>query len=539
MADDLVMNKYTVFILKSGFPQVDFLSPTDLVKYVKKRGFNTTIEELEYFDKVGLLRPALRIKSPKKNGYYLYSTGNTFAIQEFHLNGLTKLPKEGDYCPWSSYQQESEEIHLLYHPYQILQIENILHSTRVIVSGRSFDTNINPEKFFRDIKEKIEASIKRKKKSNDEILIPRIGLLMILDDAYRPYLGHFRSKIGDDSYYERWLEWRTGEFSPQKVLEQSNFSVEQVKGLYEFLSATAIMNDPLSNWFILLQIMKDSRRKELKGEALLAQDYYDFIYMLGNFILDLTGDKMLDPDDLRDGRHGTWKPRIYGEPFDYTTKKTQKNILDRFLIERPFKLGIVLEGETEEHVINLILDAIYVDNKRSGFFLYNAKGQGNIKKNLQGLFYLSNLDEIALFLILDNDKDSERIEEELKEFVTENMIHKWEKDFEYDNFGILNVVSEVNEVLRVKGYKEISFSDVESKLSGTQNVLMKVIGDIVWIEHKIRLDDIVSKKDLAGVLIRNRLQEISIERNSEQGWQPKLPIETVLKKIFHEIPRSL
>ena len=49
---------------------------------------------------------------------------------------------------------------------------------------------------------------------------------------------------------------------------------------------------------------------------------------------------------------------------------------------------------------------------------------------------------------------AERIVQQFKEFVTENMIHKWEKDFEYDNFGILRVVSEVNEVLRVKGYKE-------------------------------------------------------------------------------------
>ena len=127
------------------------------------------------------------------------------------------------------------------------------------------------------------------------------------------------------------------------------------------------------------------------------------------------------------------------EKFDYTTKKTQDKILGRFLIEQPLKLGIVLEGETEERVINLILDAIYVDNKRSGFFLYNAKGQGNIKENLRGLLHLSNLNEIELFLILDNDYESEKIIKQLGEYIKKDMIHKWKRDFEYDNFGTQSV----------------------------------------------------------------------------------------------------
>ena len=82
------------------------------------------------------------------------------------------------------------------------------------------------------------------------------------------------------------------------------------------------------------------------------------------------------------------------------------------------------------------MDKIHVDNKRNGFFIYNAKGQGNIKENLRVLFHLSNLNELRLFLILNNDIDADKIKEELKDFVNEDMIHKWKNDFEYDNFGI-------------------------------------------------------------------------------------------------------
>jgi hypothetical protein len=406
----------------------------------------------------------------------------------------------------------------------------------VSIDGRDFGQDSNPQEFYDNIKELVLKRIVQKKKIIDEIVIPQIGLCILLDEAYLPDLGKFRSKIGESSFYEEWATWRTGKFQPTKILEQTNFSIQKVIQLYKTFIAFAVGKDPLWKWYILIQIMRSSRRKELKGEALLAQEYYDFAYMLGNFIFDLSGTKMLEPDDLWDGRSGTWKPRIYGEPFDYKTKKTQNNILNKFLIERPFKLGIIVEGDTEEHVTNLILDKIHVDNKRNGFFIHNAKGQGNIKENLRGLFHLSNLNEVRLFLILDDNIEADKIKEELKDFVNEDMIHKWKNDFEYDNFGIRPVVDTVNRILSIKGYNPISLSEVEFELSKGK-VLMKVIKNIFERETKKGLEDVISKKHLAEELIGERLKGIEKERNSEEGWKPNLPIEIVLNRIFSKIPR--
>jgi hypothetical protein len=307
-----------------------------------------------------LLRPALRLRRPKEQGRYIHLEQDIFSLQEYHKFGLTEIPIHDDYSPWSQYRKEGEDIVPLYHPYQIFQIDNIGQSLTVSVDGRNFEQDCNPQEFYDNIKEFVLKKIVRKKKIIDETVIPQIGLCILLDEAYLPDLGHFRSKIGENSFYEEWTTWRTGKFQPTKILEQTNFSIQKVIQLYKTFTAFAIGKDPLWKWYILVQIIRDSRRKELKGEALLAQEYYDLAYMLGNFIFDLSGTKMLEPDDLWDGRSGTWKPRIYGEPFDYKTKKTQNNILDKFLIERPFKLGIIVEGDTEEHVINLILNKIHV-----------------------------------------------------------------------------------------------------------------------------------------------------------------------------------
>lgn len=66
---------------------------------------------------------------------------------------------------------------------------------------------------------------------------------------------------------------------------------------------------------------------------------------------------------------------IYGEPFDYASKKTQKHILDSILVYRPFQIGIIFEGKSEQRAIELILHALRIDTERDGFFLFDAKGQ--------------------------------------------------------------------------------------------------------------------------------------------------------------------
>jgi hypothetical protein len=158
----------------------------------------------------------------------------------------------------------------------------------------------------------------------------------------------------------RKLEW-IKKFSPNRILLLSGMNVEDIEKYYEWLSFEAENIDLLSEWFIIQQLVKRSRKLKLRDRALLAQDYYGYLFMLSRFIYDLSGKKMLDPDDVLDGEEGQWKPRIFGEPFDYTTKKTQNQILKYFMHDSPFEMVIIVEGETEEKIIELILQARAVD----------------------------------------------------------------------------------------------------------------------------------------------------------------------------------
>ncbi len=295
--------------------------------------------------------------------------------------------------------------------------------------------------------------------------------------------------------------------------------LEDIKKFYRGLSFHALDIDPLSKWFILQQLVKASRRYELKNKALLAQDYYAYLFMLGYFIYDLSGEKVLDPDDILDGEKGKWKVRLFGEPFDYTAKKTQIQILKYFLDDRPVELVFLVEGETEENVIELILKARGVDLEKDGFFVYNIKGKNNLE-HLKPLFRVSQLIDITIFAMIDNDKDVDKSILKMKEgaedlgYSKEIIIRKWDRDFESENFGIDRVIEKINQILHENSYKEISKEQVQKRMESTGDALIRAAENQIQMLNRDRFkdsakaSDIISKPYLAKLLLEERLNEI-------------------------------
>ena len=153
----------------------------------------------------------------------------------------------------------------------------------------------------------------------------------------------------------------------------------------------------------------------MKDKALLAQEYYGYLFMVGQFIWDISHKKMPEPDEVFISDGGKWKERIYGEPFDYDTKKTQNQILKYFLIDRQVELVIIVEGETEEKVIELILEARGVDREKDGFFVYNIQGQDNLL-HLKPLFRVSQLIDIIILGMVDNDRNTNQKIQKMKQY---------------------------------------------------------------------------------------------------------------------------
>lgn len=361
------LGKYMQIVLNSKFPQCRLLTVREFQRYLNDRGIRIAIEDLEYYDEKEIFRPILRLlKQVALNGPLKYEMTMTdfFSIQEYHKLGLVDIPRANDFKPWETFRDGFEEkILQFYHPFQILQVVNLRIKGTLMLPR--YIENVTLTKSQADIvaeKESLQNLITRRQEINQNEWTHIIGLLILLEEAYAlAGRGFLSSNIMDEDFVKNWNEWRQSEFTPQAILENTRMSIDKIKRLYYSLAATGRSCDPLWDWFVLLQIIDRAMKMKLEGNALIAQEYYELCRMLSFFIYDLTGEKMLDPDDTLDGRHGAWKTRIYGSPFNYNTTQTQKMILRRFLLNGPKLMAIVFEGFTEEFVIKGIFESLRID----------------------------------------------------------------------------------------------------------------------------------------------------------------------------------
>ena len=536
------MKEYVEVILNSQFPQSHFMTVEKFIEYLNQRELFLTKNELEYYDKKGLIRPTLMLRRLKEQdplkkltSEYQLVDLDIFSLQQYYKNGLVEFAEERNYQAWSNYNRIDEDVELLYHPFQIIQINELFSIIKKPLDLELLENVENYSKGFENILKKMNKRLEIAK-IREKRWIDKLSLLIILDEVYGPYIKNMPRNIEIDSYIEKYNRWRLYNFSANDILQKIGLSIDKIKEIYIDLCWNTKQFDPLYYWFPLIQLIKKSQRNRLQGRGLLVQDYYDYIYMIGNFIFDITGQKMLDPDDVTDGGiNGKWKEKIYGFNFDYTTKRTRQALLDTYLRDCPFRFGIIFEGSTEETVIDFLLKSLHIDKIRDGFFLYNAEGVANINKHLEGLFYFAKLEEIELFLIVDNDNQSKNLQQRLKMKIDKKNIREWDKDFEYDNFGTDMVVEKVNEILKDKLYDPISKDDVLSELTKSNDVLMLIIKNILK-KKGLKMDELISKKKLGKELIEPRLAEIQMEI-SFQGWKPKLPVEIFLQDLFIKFPK--
>ena len=335
----------------------------------------------------------------------------------------------------------------------------------------------------------------------------------------------------DDDYFESWMRWKK-KFSAEKLLKGSGFSVEQVRMLHRSFTTQVNFFDPLKNWYDLIRIMKLAKIKELRGDALTAQLYYNIINMIALFLYDLTGERAQDPDLFFDGRNGEWKKDVYSNPFDYGTRKTQRKIINRFVADPTTKLYLLVEGVTEKKVIGKIFKSWGISMEDDGIIVMNCAGVRNMHtKKLDLVLKAANRDYIAVYIIADNEVSLQSILN-IQNIVTRLDYHIWDKSFEEDNFGKKKVIDLINSYLKPHN-ETLSRTEIETQLK-SKNALVKSIECAYKSKYCKDLYRVIgkSKPDISLDLMVPRLKKIS--SGKQIGKQTE--IEKVLKKAFKMIP---
>jgi hypothetical protein len=534
------LSRYMEIVLDSEFPQAKLLTPDKFMEDLKTRGIHVGKNRLEFYDNKGLLRPVLRCKESVPKGPKAKRVKRSITAPKMQANrDKVEFPKDGDYQPWRNYDAGQDEKIVFYHPFQFIQAHRLEGQLNKVINPMLLEnmTEITQEQLA-EWRKNLADDIDGWQKAMVNEWIVTVGMLMLLESPYAVDIDRpISTSLYDRQYFGKYAEWRMLRFVPRTILHTGGFDIDDVKRVYGHLARLGNREDPLVHWYTLVELTKRSMRQMLRGSALLSQNYYELSKMAQAFARDL-GVELLDADDYCDGYEGKWKPKIYGEPFDYRSSRTQMRIRDRFFKDRPYRVAIIFEGPSEEKAITMILEALYIHEKRDGIMLYNAKGRSNMEVNLESLFEFTKKNDIDVFEIVDGEKTSKEMlaGHVRKGFIKERMSHIWEKDYEYDNFGTTKVVEKVNIFLREKGHKQgITVEEVELRMQNNNSVLMNAVSAITNSKFGMKLNEIVGKPKLTEELMQDRIAKIREERDKGE-WMPELEIEKVMKKIFDIIP---
>lgn len=159
-----------------------------------------------------------------------------FSMQYHYQNKDLEIVKD-EYYPWDTYKDGYEDkVILYYHPFQFLPLRRLMMGLEFSLGGNYFENERNIDESFMKMKNRILKNVELSKKSYEENWIPRIGLLILLDEAYGPLAKQsFKVNIEKESsvYRNEWMEWREKLFKPEPLLEVCKLTSNDVKKFYE------------------------------------------------------------------------------------------------------------------------------------------------------------------------------------------------------------------------------------------------------------------------------------------------------------------
>jgi hypothetical protein len=232
------------------------------------------------------------------------------------------------------------------------------------------------------------------------------------------------------------------------VLDELGLTPEAVKAVHQRVASHGIVrggDDPLRDWHMLIRMASAKQRAKLRGRARRAQDAYDAAEMLRRFYFDLTGELLLNPDEIFDISDKSWKKRLYGRwpTFSYTRADLAVELRLRDL--HPHQVHITVEGETEEIVCRRVLEEVAgMPLDDMGVSIHRLHGVGNVTMQREMLRAMKAFPRY-LVLVADREGDMAREVERLKRegVLADETTYLWDTSFEEANFSDKELVAMV------------------------------------------------------------------------------------------------
>lgn len=428
----------------NAFHQFHLMDPSKLSREARERGikchatgsaFSKTLERL---DREGAFRPVL------------------FEVLDEAGNDAIVFRDETEYAAWNEYAVDdgmTTKPRPFYSPWQLIYLNDAIEMEKAEVNAewliddeRRSSIHDSYRPFYGE-----RLKVWRQLDSNwREILL----VLIRLSSRYGPPVkgSLMKSTVSLMPHPEtgEFVDPREFEepFDARRILSELKLSEQKIKDMHERLALHGLFQDPLERWFMLFRMAPARERAKLRGAARRAHDAYDGAEMLRHFNYDLTGELLLNPDEITDTSDKSWKRELFGDwPTLSFTRADLAAELRRHDLH-PHQVHIVVEGDTEEIVVSRILHAA-TGRPLNEFGVSMHRLHGVDSAQLQREM-LRALKEFPRYVVLIADREGTIGQEVAKlqadKVLSEESTLLWERSFEEANFRDHELISMIAEL---------------------------------------------------------------------------------------------
>lgn len=540
------------------------------ISFCKERSINTSKQQLKQFERLGIFFPIARIARPKiKEKIEYLNNGKEYRIigilkdgEEWTggiKEGYASFSFEKNYAEgwiengflWDPSTRDFEESNLAidedgwhceenyYSIFQCYSLFNLIRYTKREIHAEWWYScdNEKIKKITDDLSEWAKGMIDGHKENGIRGENASI-ICQVLSNRFFPKTQSDRRTFNvSTSIFNRDWDWYKycHCWDSKFILKEMGISIDELKNLHQIISMDAQNVDPLKNWYELVNFVSVEEKKQLKGNALLAQTLFSMEQMIRLFYEDITGVKLDSPSE----GSGFRLENYYGKGIVEDNLRYLEFLANRYHLNPRPKLILVVEGNGEEDQFPRLSEELFgYPFSKLGIEVVNLKGIGEFtgekKRDKYGALekfidYHHNRQTIV-FIVLDDEGRASSIKNKLlnatskfykKRHITkEEYIVIWKgKTIEFENFNNNEIAKAMTSVCN--NFFEFKESEIENcRLSRKKD------SDHLSILFREKTGYGLSKPELLrmlfGFIIDNGKKEISSDGE---------PIRSVVKVI--------
>lgn len=464
------------YIIENPFVICGLVEPKNFLSRCKDLGINTSEEQLERLEKLGIFYPIARVQYPENvQGYIDIWSQKEHAINWFKRGHIWE-PSTKPYQEWKTFKKQDDLFDKIRSFYSIFQfyplhalnqdfITKVHYANFVEFDEKDREGLIESISYYSKFKlsaykgehQNFNDGLKNWwfsiTKNNARSRAIAAKVCQIISNRYYPetQTDGRRIWVTADLTYRDW-NWHQfcRDWNAKAVLDEIGLDIREIKALHKLVASDARDIDPLENWYELVRYISLGKKNKLKGTALLAQSIYSMEMMLRLFYQDITNEELpiQEVPPFKDVNE------LYGIHIDDNVLDHLEFITNEFNINPKPNLILFVEGDGEEiQFPRLSKELLGHSFSIRGIQIRNLKGIGNFtgKKSedkygaLEKLIDEYHSRQTIVYIILDNEGKAKEIRDRLTkkpstiiqgQTVTKTeLIHLWERNIEFDNFS--------------------------------------------------------------------------------------------------------